>query len=291
MSSRIVVWDADDTIYKGRGTTHLSAASKMPPEYFIRRFEGECGKPRTPLSDISPSDFRAYLAKWEIDNKQKIKDMKTLGTALTDLRHVYGLFDIRHTKYTKNAILEGISMLDVETIMSDVPRNSGFDEAAQTIKANNVIQTIFSNASYPIPVCLGRWFKMDHVDGLPTYVKDGEQERLYTPEDRGKPEVKFTGKLFAPNTENPDEDWEKVKPFLDWIETQDVEQVFAIDDDNLDMLQAVQSIGGTAIGYQVKEKGIPAFRERRIPRLKNPELTDFAQIVLGKKRLLELCEI
>lgn len=68
MSNRLVVWDADDTIYKGRGTTHLAAASPIPPQYFIKRFEVECGKPGTPLADINQSEFKAYLVRWEIDN-------------------------------------------------------------------------------------------------------------------------------------------------------------------------------------------------------------------------------
>jgi hypothetical protein len=293
---QLAVWDLDGVAYEGRATTYLSGGSKMPPAYFLKRFRDECGKPG-PLSDISPTVLFERLFEWEIDHDTRIDTMKKLGTALTDLRHEYGLFTSKHTKYTKNAILEGVSMADVNRIMEDVPLNEGFEEAVTRLHEAEMLQAVFSNANYPVAVFFRERYGMAHGEGIPVLVRRGpsgvlhapdvygNHDFLYTPGMHGDPGVVFSGRIT-------EKGWDKLGPFRRYVERSGVQlkRTAAIDDGHIELLRAVQEGGGLAVGYKVDEAERDGFRKMSVPVLKGDDLRGFAEIVLDRGKVAEYCE-
>ena len=193
MRYSVVLWDLDGVVYHGRGTTHLAAGSNANPDDFIYRFIDECEK-EDPLSDISPLRFVFELTQWKNENKTKIDTMKNLGAAVTDLRHVHKLFTSKHTQYIKNALLEGISLKDVIEIMRDVEITPGFEEAVDGFRSDGRNQIIFSNASGPIADFFKNEYGMNFADGLPVYVKVGDEEILYNSQMYGNPDIVLAGR-------------------------------------------------------------------------------------------------
>ncbi len=284
MQKKTVLWDLDGVIYNGRGTTYLAEGSKTSPEYFIDRFKEECGY-RGPLSDIEPEKFMRYLSVWETEQGTKIDSAGKLGAALTDFRHKYGLFTSKHTKYTKNAILKGISMKDINEIMENIPLNNGFENTVRGFREDEKQQIIFSNASYPIAVVFQKKYGMDYAEGIPVWVRDKEQEYIYTPEMHGNPDIVLAGRLV-------DERWDKLQPFLNYIKEENLPlvNIAAIDDDHFRILERVQQGGGIAVGYKVKKKYRQEFEKRSIPVLKGDDLRAFGEIVNNPKEMWRYCK-
>jgi len=241
-----VIWNLDDVAYKDRATTIMAAASGFKPDYFIEKFTDECGK-RGALFDIKSDRFVKCLMEWQEDN-QPINSVKALGSALTDFRHKYKLFTSKHTKYTKNAILEGISMSDVNEVMSSVPLDDGFERAAEGLHDIGIKQFIFSNASYPVVIYFKERYDMDYGEGLPVMVICDDKEKEYIPDMHGRSDTTFTGVA--------DYNWDKLEHFVEYMEDQDIplNRVAAIDDDHAKILRVVDNDGGFAVGYNVKEE-------------------------------------
>ncbi len=270
MSIKFILWDLDGVVYDGRGTTYLSYGSNVPVDYFIERFESECGK-EGPLKDIDATEFREYLKRWEKENRS-IDSVGVLGQVLTDLRHVYGLFTSNHTKYTKNAILEGISIAEVNEIMRNVPLNKGFRETVKSFKNEGKKQLMFSNASYPIAVFFAKEYEMDYVEAIPVIVKTGNSEYIYTPDMYGRDDVKLAGKLA-------DEKWDKLEPFKNYVKREGtlISEIAAVDDDHVHILSFVKENNGCAVGYKPWKKRTQ-FQELGIE-IVEEDLMDFKRIV------------
>ncbi len=285
MAIRMVLWDLDGVAYEGRATTHLSDSSKIDVKYFKERFYQECGQPGA-LQDIDGKRFLRCLADWETDKGTNIDTVKKLGSALTDLRHFYGLFTDKHTKYTKNAILEGISMADVNQIMDAVQLNPGFSETAWGFSGSGIGQAALSNASYPVAVYFANRFGMRHGEGVPVKVIDrrSDQEMWYSPEMHGDPNVVFAGEI--------DSTWDKVEPAKNFLSRNGilVPETAAIDDDNVPMLEAIHAGGGLAVGYKPKDKYRDRMRSKEIPILKGDDIRGFAVVVRDRTKVKDLRE-
>ena len=275
----MILWDMDGVIYEGRGTTHLAKGSEEDPEKFIERFKKECGM-EGPLGDIDPKKFEYALSQWEKDHRE-IKTLGDLGEALTDLRHEYGIFTSKHTKHTKNALLRGITLSQLNQIMDGVERMCGFESATNGFKRNGKKQMILSNASHPITVYFKEKYGMSYAFGLPVFVIKDEQEVLYTEEMYGNPKIQLAGR--AKDGFNK---LEHLKGLI-YKEIVNPKEIAAIDDDSVEILNYVQRNGGLALGFNVKYE--KRFQEFGIPIINENNLEIFYEIVMNPKDIWKYC--
>lgn len=278
----IVAWNLSGVVLPDRATTYLAEGSGGDARYFRQRFISECGK-EGPMKDINPDNFAFYLRRWERKNERSTDTRGRLGAAVTDMRHnpEYSEAGItkEQTKYIKNALLDGISMKEVNRTMGNrkiVPLNPGFEAAVERLHKEGIRQVIFSNTTHPVVEFFKETYGMEHAEGLPVIVRMGNKELPYTSEMYGSPDVFFTGRL-------DDAGWDKAEQFFNYLRTERIplEHTAAIDEDDFMMLEKLKLGGGLAVGYKVRDKYRKTFLERGISILKGDDLRGFAEIVVN----------
>src|SRR3989338_9652039 len=141
---RAVIWNFAGVIYTdpkygGKATTLLADNDSRPPREALDRFYREAGQ-SGPLSVVTADELR-YAESWWAQNRNQgrpIENRGDLGRFLTDCRHhvptnrtnktgnVFPKESSVQTVYTKNALLEGMTMEQIYEIVSRAPLTDGF---------------------------------------------------------------------------------------------------------------------------------------------------------------------
>lgn len=277
-----LIWDMDGVMIPGRGTTHLANGyDKGDPRVFMERFLHECGQEDTPPYPIKMEDLEAGFKKWEENyNNGPITTIGELATCLTDLRHKLKVFpSSAQTIYTKNAILNGLTLKRIKEIADELPYNPGCEECIDEIHEDDFAQYLFSNSNWALIDAVARKFGFAYNEGAVPWLKATEEASIqYTPGLYGGNDV-LDGEIDKYNKK------ERVLPYLE-NEKINPEDVVAIDDTEIDMLNELRKKGATVIGFfnindrDMKERDLDKMNELGIPVLFNG-LHNFAEIVMN----------
>ncbi|MBI2084988.1 MAG: hypothetical protein HYT71_00575 [Candidatus Aenigmarchaeota archaeon] len=273
-----IIWDMDGVMIPGRGTTHLANNYQMAPRYFMQRFLSECGQKENALYNVKRDELERGFGEWETNyNKGRIKTTGQLAACLTDLQNAMGVFSSSsETTYTKNALLEGMSMKQVAQTADNMPYNAGLELCVNGFTRRGFVQELFSNSNGSLVDAVAKKFGFHYSQGVTPYVTfEGRQESLYSLEHLGNAGVRLTGKMAS---------WGKTDTVFKHLEARKTryDEVVAIDDTQIDMLIELRARGARVFGfYNPNDPGMKTEHSERMKSLGIEVLTDLNRFLMA----------
>jgi hypothetical protein len=282
-----VLWDMDGVMIPGRGTTHLANGYAGDPNVFRARFLNECGKDGTPLYVVKAGELADGFGRWEeeYNGGKRIATIGELAACLTDMRHKLKVFPgADQTIYTKNAILEGLTMQRIKEIAEELPYNPGVEDAVQRFHGTSIAQYLFSNSNAALVDAVGRKFHFEYKynEAASPEVRLSHGVTDYFNGFYGRPDVTLTGRMNDYNKS------ERVIGYFDAIvgcSGFDYREFYAIDDTEIGMLLALRERGANVFGFynpddtDMKPRDLDEMKANGIPVIEG-DVTGFADAVL-----------
>ncbi len=269
---RLVGWDADRVMYNDLITSICAKNSPLDPQPYVQEFI-ENGW-------FSYDDVKRWADYKGLDPENPIQNVGNLADCLTDFLYNMkkeGSHDSVLTKpqtiASKQAILKGLTIADIEKISEGIEYTDGLVDAVNGFKEDGRIQSLYSDGLGPHVTYQIRKLGLDEGKGIPPIVSHGGREFLYLP--GVAPNATLTGKIGK---------MDKAIEFMDYAKGYKIpmENIAIIDDSGSNIAnlhKPVRDGGGIALGFNVTEAHKSKFHEASIPILKGDNLEPFIEIV------------
>lgn len=187
------------------------------------------------------------------------------------------------TIYTKNALLEGLSLADIYLAVHDAKITPGFKEARNIFASQNSRQVLFSETLLPVVDYFVALYGLDHGEATQPVISLDGKEIVYRAEG-SQLRAALTGKT---------EKFDKETAFFKYLEREKIplDSVAAIGDSTTDIpiIKKIRANGGIGFGFNTG-KYVEDYRSAGIPIIKGLDLRVFAEVVLNPSSIRQLCE-
>jgi hypothetical protein len=278
---KLINWDADRVMYNGLSTSICAEQSPLPVTLYLKDFIEN-------KKWFTYDDVVSWGQEKGKDSITPIRSVGDLAECLTDFLYSMkkpgkdeSVITKAQTKEGKQALLKGLSIVQIEDISEGIEYTPGLVEAVKAFKDDEIIQLLFSDGLGPhITYQIGK-LGLDAGSGVPPIVEYNGKEFQY--DISSHPESKLTGKIA---------DFDKIEKFHDYLNSylkMPLENVAVIDDSgsNVEKLHVpVRDAGGLALGFNVTDAHRPKFQENSIPIIKGENLEPFIEIVRDPREVM-----